>query len=55
MTERIYATKDMRRALEEKFECSQATISLALANKRNSKLARDIRIYAVNHLNATPL
>lgn len=45
----------MRKALEDKFECSMTTISLALNFKRNNLLARRIRSYAVNTLKATPL
>lgn len=52
---KIYATKEMRLALEEHFQCSASSISLALNCKRDSPLARKIRAYAVNQLNATPL
>lgn len=55
MDKKIIASTEIRRALEEKFECSQTTISLALNFKRNNMLARRIRSYAVNTLKATPL
>lgn len=49
---KIYTTSKCREALRQKFGTSGVTISVALNFKSNSVLARKIRCYTVNHLQA---
>lgn len=47
---KVYANKGAVEYLMKKFECGRSEVSMALNFKRNSKKARGIRSYAINHL-----
>lgn len=51
----ICLRKGTRKVLREQFKFSESALSMALHFKYNSLLARRVRVYAVNKLNAFPL
>lgn len=55
MEKLIYAKPEAKKALQEHFKVSQTSVSLALRFKRDSEMARRIREYAVNKLDAYPV
>lgn len=51
----IYMDRQKRRRLKEKYKLSDPTISEMMHFKSNSKLAREVRSFAVNVLQAYPV
>lgn len=51
----LFMDRGKRKKLKDKFQLSDSAISEAIHFKSNGKLARSVRSYAVNVLNAYPV